>query len=99
MQEIGQERGVVGQSLQWVRRRVDGVAVGLQPLDYAVPAAGVSPGSVLKHDGGLRPAAGGSASGGMGGGGLGEGGGQGGGGPGPRLGNQAPACAPRGSGG
>jgi hypothetical protein len=51
VQEIGQERGIIGEPLRWVRRRIDGVAVGLQPLDDAVPAAGVGPGSVLKHDG------------------------------------------------
>jgi hypothetical protein len=72
VQEIGQERGVIGESLQRVRRRIDGVAVGLQPLDDAVPAAGVRLGPVLKHDGGLGPGTGGSVSRCMSGGGLAE---------------------------
>ena len=39
VQEIGQVGRVLGHPLERVRRRVHGVAVGLQPLDHAVPAA------------------------------------------------------------
>jgi DNA-binding CsgD family transcriptional regulator len=59
VQEIGQVRGVIGEPLQRVRRRVDGEAIGLQPPDDGVPAGDVGPGPCSSTMAGLtefRPA-------------------------------------------
>ncbi len=55
VQEVADERGVISEAEQRVRRHVDGVSVALEPADDRVPARAVRPGSVHQHDAGLGP--------------------------------------------